>query len=139
VLPNQHLFVGYGNLPFFAEYDANGNLVMDALFPGSDLTYRAIKIPASAWVGLPLTPPSGAARQSGGRATVYASWNGATQVASWRVLAGPRAGQLSAVATAARSGFETAIAVRQDYQVYEVQALDAHGRVLGTSRSFRAR
>ncbi|HEX9034377.1 MAG TPA: MFS transporter, partial [Streptosporangiaceae bacterium] len=46
VLPNQHLFVGYGNLPFFAEYDANGNLVMDALFPGSDLTYRAIKIPA---------------------------------------------------------------------------------------------
>ena len=45
LLPNGNVFVGYGNLPFFAEYTKSGKLVMDALFPGSDLSYRAIKIP----------------------------------------------------------------------------------------------
>ncbi len=65
---------------------------------------------------------------------MYASWNGATQVASWRVLAGPGASRLTVVASAARSGFETAIAVAQGYQSFEVQALDASGRVIGTSR-----
>ena len=32
----------------------------------------------------------GAARRTGGTTTVYASWNGATQVVSWRVLAATR-------------------------------------------------
>ena len=40
------------------------------------------------WVGEPLTDPAGAAREAGGCTTVYASWNGATELASWRVLAG---------------------------------------------------
>jgi EmrB/QacA subfamily drug resistance transporter len=137
ILPNGNVFVGYGNLPFFAEYTSSGKMVMDALLPGPDLTYRAIKIPATAFVGTPDTPPSGAVRQSGGKATVYASWNGAMQVASWRVLAGPAPGQLSAVTTTAKTGFETAIAVSQGYKVFKVQALDAHGKVLGTSKELR--
>jgi hypothetical protein len=40
------------------------------------------------------------------------------------------------VKTAARTGFETAIALPQSYESFEVQALDANGRVLGTSRTF---
>ncbi|HUZ56993.1 MAG TPA: MFS transporter [Streptosporangiaceae bacterium] len=136
LLPNGNVFVGYGNLPFFAEYSKSGQLVMDALFPGSDLSYRAIKIPAGRWVGLPLAPPSAAARQPGGKTTVYASWNGATQVSSWRVLAGASASQLSVVATKAKSGFETAIPVSQNFAAYKVQALDASGKVIGTSRVF---
>ncbi len=138
LLPNGNVFVGYGNLPFFAEYTRSGQLVMDALFPGSDLSYRAIKIPPTQWVGLPLSPPSAAARQSGGKTTVYASWNGATRVTSWRVLAGASASQLSVVATRAKAGFETAIAVSQNYADYKVQALDASGKVIGTSRVFRS-
>ncbi len=88
------------------------------------------------WVGLPLTVPAGAARQSNGRTTVYASWNGATKVVSWRVLAKAGVGRMTVVAHAARSGFETAIPVPADYTSFEVQALDANGRVLGTSRTF---
>jgi hypothetical protein len=65
---------------------------------------------------------------------VYASWNGATQVRSWRVL-----GDGSApVASAARSGFETAIPVTQTVGSFRVQALDAHGRAIGTSKAFAA-
>ena len=40
---------------------------------------------------------------------VYASWNGATTVASWQLLAGADAAHLTAVSTTPDSGFETAI------------------------------
>ncbi|HKR67288.1 MAG TPA: MFS transporter [Streptosporangiaceae bacterium] len=136
LLPNGNVFVGYGNLPFFAEYSKSGTMVMDALFPGPDLTYRAIKIPPTEFVGSPLTPPHGAVRQVHGKTTVYASWNGATQVASWRVLGGSSGGQLTTVTTVSRSGFETAIPVSQHDQVYKLQALDSNGKVLGTSKPF---
>ncbi len=58
--------------------------------------------------------PWAPSRQAGGKTTVYASWNGATEVASWRVLAGPSAGRRTVVATAAKSGFETAIPVHSE-------------------------
>jgi hypothetical protein len=67
---------------------------------------------------------------------VYASWNGATKVASWRILAGPSEGSLTAIGTADKSGFETPIALRQSYKAFQVQALDSGGRVLGTSKPF---
>lgn len=139
LLPNGNMFVGYGNLPFFAEYSKSGKMIMDALFPGPDLSYRAIKISPTAFVGQPLTPPSAVVRRSGGGVKVYASWNGATQVASWRVLAGPSASQLSPVTTHGKTGFETVITVSQDAQVFKVQALDANGKVLGTSKLLRVR
>jgi hypothetical protein len=40
------------------------------------------------------------------------------------------------VATHARSGFETAIAVPPGYSSFEVQALGAGGRAIGVSRLF---
>jgi EmrB/QacA subfamily drug resistance transporter len=128
-LANGNEFVGWGSAPFFTEYDSSGNMLLDARLPGHDLSYRATVEP---WVGAPLYPPSGAARKTGGRTVVYASWNGATQVRSWRVL-----GDASApLASARKSGFETAIPVSQGSRTFRVQALDAHGRVLGTSRAF---
>ena len=42
------------------------------------------------------------------------------------------------MASAAKSGFETAIPVKAGGQQFTLQALDANGRVLGTSRPFRA-
>ena len=43
---------------------------------------------------------------------------------------------MTPVASAARSGFETAISVPAGYQSFEIQALDATGRVIGASRPF---
>src|SRR5204863_196828 len=77
-------FVGWGNEPYFSEYSRSGKLLYEAELPGPDLTYRAT---LQRWAGLPLWPPTGAARRHAGATTVYASWNGATQVTSWRVLA----------------------------------------------------
>ncbi|HEY5343398.1 MAG TPA: MFS transporter [Solirubrobacteraceae bacterium] len=153
-LANGNTFVGWGSEPYFSEYSPSGKLLLEGNFPGKDLSYRSMVEP---WVGEPLTDPAGAAREAGGRTTVYASWNGATELASWRVLAGSpgagssagsglgsssgagsgvSAGRTTPVASAARSEFETAIAVPSGYQSFEVQALDAAGRVIGASRPF---
>jgi EmrB/QacA subfamily drug resistance transporter len=133
-LANGNVFVGWGSEPYLSEYSRSGKLVFDGEFPWPDLSYRAKLQP---WVGEPLTTPVGAARATRSGTTVYASWNGATRVTSWRVLAGSAAtGKLSVVAKSAKSGFETAIAVPGSYRRFEVQALDAAGRVIGASRPF---
>jgi EmrB/QacA subfamily drug resistance transporter len=134
-LPDGAVFIGWGSEPYLSEYSSSGQLLLEGELPGPDLSYRAELHP---WVGLPLTDPSAAARTTGTGATVYASWNGSTETTSWRVLAGSSDGRLSPVASAARTGFETAIPVSGSHQSYEVQALDAAGRILGSSRTFSA-
>jgi EmrB/QacA subfamily drug resistance transporter len=136
-LPQGGVFVGWGSEPYFSEYGRNGQLLLDAELPWPDVTYRATLAP---WIGLPLTRPAGAARRTHGATTVYASWNGATELASWRVLAAPPGGRLTAVRTAAKSGFETAIPLPPTarYTSFQIQALDARGHVIGISRPFSA-
>lgn len=135
-LPNGNTFVGWGSEPYLTEYGPKGEVLLEGEFPGPDLSYRTMLEP---WVGEPLTRPAAAARQSASTTTVYASWNGATQVRSWRVL-GARAGQaLRPIATAAWAGFETAITVPGHYGRLQVQALGAGGSVLGASSAFGAR
>jgi hypothetical protein len=88
-------------------------------------------------VGTPTTAPAIAAVGADAKVTVYASWNGATQVTSWRVLAGPSPEALVPVATAADGGFETAIATPARAPYVAVQALEASGAVIGTSRTIK--
>ena len=134
-VPGGNEFVGWGSTPFFSEFTPSGKLVMDAVLPGSDVSYRTLLEP---WVGQPLYPPSGAARTTGGKTTVYASWNGATQVASWKVLRVASGGSFSPVGQATRSGFETSISVSGGSSgQFEVQALNSNGHVIGTSKPFR--
>lgn len=138
LLPGSRALVGWGNQPFFSEYSKSGKQLLDVMFPRKDLSYRALF--TSSWVGTPYYPPSGAARIGASKTTAYASWNGATEVARWVVLAGTASGQLHAVASAPRNGFETAIGFRgTTYKYFQVQALDAQRHVLGTSKTFTAR
>jgi EmrB/QacA subfamily drug resistance transporter len=134
-LANGGMFVGWGSEPYFSEYSRSGKLLLQGALPGPDLTYRAR---LEQWIGEPLSPPAGAALRANGRTTVYASWNGATRVASWRVLARQGAGRLRPVARAPKSGFETAIGVPAGYTSFAVQALAANGRIIGVSRLFTA-
>jgi Arylsulfotransferase (ASST) len=132
-LPNGNVALGWGNQPFFSEESSTGKTLFDAVWPKPDLNYRTY---VQKWTGIPYFPPSGAVRNNQGKATVYASWDGDTQVVSWRVLAGTSAKSLKAVATKTKSGFETTIPLTSSSKVYEVQALDARRRVLGTSKPF---
>jgi EmrB/QacA subfamily drug resistance transporter len=132
-LPGGRTLVGWGSQPSFSEFGPGGKLMLDVVLPHPDLSYRAT---LHQWVGLPLYPPVGAARRNGSKTDVYASWNGATQVASWRVLVKTPSGGLAALQPVARSGFETTIPVASSYQSFQVQGLDSTGHLLGTSRVF---
>jgi hypothetical protein len=122
-------FVGWGQQPYFSEFNPQGKLVFDARFVGSNITYRAYRF---SWSGTPAAPPSLAVSRHGRKMTVYASWNGATNVAAWRVFGGSRPSKMPAVATALKAGFETAINARA-WPYVAVQALDAKGRALARS------
>jgi hypothetical protein len=128
-LPKGDVFVGWGQVPYLSAFSKDGKLLFDGALPEPDLTYRAY---VQRWVGRPVEPPRGAARVAGGRTTVYASWNGATEVASWRVLAP------GAVAERKKTGLETAIQVGRPLGLVRIQALDDFGRVIGTSAPFRS-
>ncbi len=132
-LPNGNVSLGWGSQPFFSELSKQGKVLLDALWPTPDVNYRAY---VQKWVGIPFFPPSGAVRDNGGKATVYASWDGDTQVVGWRVLAGSSAQSLKSVATKAKTGFETSIQLNGTFKAYEVQALGPKGKVLGTSKAF---
>jgi hypothetical protein len=138
-LENGDWFVGWGQDPDFSEFDAAGALLFDAHFPPHTQSYRDFRF---AWTGLPTDPPAFAlAPSAGGTATVYASWNGATLVASWRVLSGASATHLQPVAQAQHSGFETAIPLPAGAlgAYVTVQAVNAAGQVIGTAKTAKAR
>jgi hypothetical protein len=90
------------------------------------------------WTGLPGYLPSGAARPGAQGTTVYASWNGATQLTSWNVLAGTSNKNMTVVAAGPKAGFETQLNVKGNYSLFEVQAVNSKGQVVGTSKAFGA-
>jgi hypothetical protein len=136
MLSNGNTFVGFGSQRWFTEYDAAGNVVFDGHLAIGNDTYRAYRLP---WTGTPAANPRIVARRgTGSSMTVRASFNGATGIARWQLLAGRSPTTLTPVSTVAAQGFETAIAApRQAYVA--MRALDASGATLGTSPAVRPR
>jgi hypothetical protein len=132
LMPDGKTFVGWGEQPYFSEMGPSGETLFDAHLAYPSQSYRAYRF---AWQATPAVPPTASARTGGGRTVVYASWNGATNVSSWRVLTGSSGNDLTPQVTVARRGFETAIGVNGNFRYYAVQALDASGRVLSTSHT----
>jgi hypothetical protein len=135
VLSNSNVFVGWGSEPVLSEFNNDGELLFSGDFPTESESYRAFRFP---WSGRPHDEPAIAAETgSEDEVTVYASWNGATEVATWQVLAGPAPERLEAVASAPRKGFETAITMDISEPYVCVRAKNASGKVLGTSKATR--
>ncbi len=123
--------MGYGGLPNFTEYGPSGEVLFDATLGKNVQDFRSYLSP---WSGQPTTPPAVLAEPSGATATTVAvSWNGATDVATWQVLAGASPSTLTPVATAPKSGFQTTITAPSPGPYIAVQALNAAGAVIGVS------
>ncbi len=104
---------------------------MDGHFPKDVTSYRAFVADfATVPMGKPAVAIGSAAHASH---IVYVSWNGATEVAAWRVFAGASSSGLSAAATADWADFETAVAVPSPGPYFQVAALDTAGRELARS------
>jgi hypothetical protein len=131
-LPDGNVVVGWGAQPYLSEFSRSGAVLFDAYFghhkpPGKDAdTYRAYRF---AWHGHPAGRPVVVVAGD----AAYASWNGATEVVRWQVLAGPSADSLKPVQTLAKNGFETPIRLTQSAAFYAVKALGRNGKTLGTS------
>jgi hypothetical protein len=141
-LGNGNEFVGWGQNPYYSEYESAGNtardprmsLLYDAKMPGSNLSYRTFR---QRWTGRPYYRPNIAVRGRGREVTIYASWNGSTLTRAWRVLGGTEPGHLRVIVRRVRStGFETAVRlpVPDRLLFFQVEALSATGRVLRASR-----
>jgi hypothetical protein len=134
LLPDGRTFVGWGSSPYLSEFGPRGRQVFSLHFRFPVESYRGYRFH---WWGQPAAPPSIASSSSAHGTTVYASWNGATDVASWRVLAGPTAASLIPVGRYRDTSFETAMSVPSTEPYFEAQALDAAGNVLGSSPAVR--
>jgi len=141
-LPNGNIFVGWGGWPYLTEFDANGRVLFDVYFghgkkAGQDAdSYRGYRFP---WTGHPANKPALAVKQREAVTTLYASWNGATEVARWTVFAGSDPDELQRVGTWPKQGFETPITIQNDAEFYSVQAVDANGAPLGRSKAVEAK
>jgi Arylsulfotransferase (ASST) len=136
LMSNGNWFVGWGQEPYFSEYSPSGQLIYDAHMWAvhkefETESYRTYKFE---WKATPYWPPSISAGKSGDRVEAWASWNGATEVAGWRLLGGDSAAALSPIASATSSGFETTLH-GESKPYLAVQALNAAGEVIGTSHT----
>jgi len=136
-LPGGSALIGYGAVPQITEFSRAGAVLFDAHM-SFDLTfYRAFRFP---WSGRPAAPPTlfASMNNTGEETIVHASWNGATGVSAWRLSAGASPGSLRVRATIPVEGFESSTTLPVSYPYAQAQALDAAGRVLGTSPVVKA-
>jgi Arylsulfotransferase (ASST) len=134
ILPDRNVFVGWGAVPDVTEFSAGGRQLFSVNFHAPVQSYRALRF---GWSGQPTAPPEIAVGATHRGTSVYASWNGATRIASWRVLAGPRPSRLKPVMSFPKTNFETEMAVRSTEAYFAVQALGSRGRVLGVSATVK--
>ncbi len=138
LLDNGDVFVGWGASPYFSQYTAGGTQIFGGAFHSPVDSYRGYRF--GNFVGQPLGQPAIAVRKSSlsGHDAVYASWNGATGVAKWQVLASSSAGgSFSRVGSAVPwSSFETFTRVPSSAGPYfKVEALDSGGSVMANGIS----
>jgi hypothetical protein len=131
LMPNGNVFVGWGTQPYFTEFASNGTQLMFGQLPLGVRSYRAFLVDL---VGAPADKPAIVAKAyAAGGYQIYASWNGATEIDSWRIDAGLTAKSLKPVGTSPWTGFETAIVIDAVGPSFQAVALDSNGNELGKS------
>jgi outer membrane protein assembly factor BamB len=134
VLPNGNVLVGWGSAPFFSEFDHLGKLLFNAAYPAESESYRAFRF---LWSGQPTDDPAIVVELGADdKVIIYASWNGATDVTTWQVLAGSVPDQLEPLASVPHQGFETRITLHTTEPYVGLNALNDSGKVLDTTKAF---
>ncbi|MCW4465713.1 arylsulfotransferase family protein [Glutamicibacter sp. MNS18] len=137
-LANGNMLIGWGSQSHYSEHEPGGEVIYDvchgeSCYPdnvhGRGTSYRAYK---AHWQGQPSGPPRVVVNQTEDEQVAYVSWNGATHVAQWRLIAGADEATAIPQARVEAETFETAFTVPGNAQYVGIQALDAEGRVLAT-------
>jgi hypothetical protein len=115
------------------EVSPDGQTLFELAFDQPYVSYRAFRFP---WQGFPNTQPALAFKADANGITLGYSWNGATEVASYRLFGGNSPQSLSQVEEKAKTDFETQshlsnLASGECY--FQVAALDKDGKELARS------
>ncbi|MCU0507762.1 MAG: aryl-sulfate sulfotransferase [Anaerolineae bacterium] len=129
-LPNGNTVIGWGlGLPAVTETQPDGTKVFEmSLANNWERSYRVFRFP---WQGRPPWPPAIAVSRDGGRMLLHFSYNGATEIASYRVLAGTGFEPDTAITTVPRTRFEDTLDVTtasEEYCSFRVMPLDRVGK-----------
>ncbi|CAI7672734.1 unnamed protein product [Penicillium crustosum] len=131
---DSHVFLAYGSISKVKEFDGDGNVVFSAQF-GDDNAVASYRGYRYQWTATPFWKPSVSVNKTSSDATIYMSWNGATEYDNWVIYAASSATSINntQIATAKRSGFETSATIA-DPPTNFVQVVARKGTtVLGTS------
>jgi hypothetical protein len=134
-MPDGTTLVGWGTSGLVSEVTPGGQVRFAMDLPNA--SYRAA---LANWTGRPRGRPALVARRRGGGVDAWASWNGATRITRWRLLAGRDRNRLRATGRGAPfADLETRLRLPRASRFVAVQALDARGRELGRSTARRVR
>lgn len=133
---DNHVFLDYGSIAKVKEFDSNGQVVYSAQFGEDDAisSYRGYRYQ---WHATPSWKPALKVIRVGNKATVYMSWNGATDYDNWVIYSATSQSSLNSqeISTVQRTGFETAVTLSDPPTRY-IQVVARQGdRVLSTSET----
>ncbi len=124
-LPNGNTLIGWGStVPTMTEVTPQGEVAFELTFSWPIVSYRAFRFP---WRGAPTWPPLLVMKAAETTTTLHYSWNGATDVAAYRVMAGSTADSMEQIGTQRKTGFEESTDISQwmgDYCFFRVIPLD---------------
>ena len=116
------------------EVNPQNQVIFQLAFDQPYVSYRAFRAP---WQGSPLTKPDLAFKEDGsGLLLLGYSWNGATEVASWKVYGGSSPSSLSLVDQKAKTGFETQTqltSILPGECYFQAAAIDKNGNEMARS------
>lgn len=135
-------FIGWGNAvtasgyvySSITEVTPDSNTIFELSIDQPYDSYRAFRAP---WQGFPLTPPTLAFKQDVNNILLGYSWNGATEVAAWRVYGGSSQKSLNQIDEKVKNGFETQTLIANPPQgecYFQVAAIDKNGKEMARSQ-----
>jgi hypothetical protein len=128
--PNGNTLIGWGSAnPTLTEVTPQGSKAFELTFEPYESSYRAFRFP---WQGFPGWAPAAVAVRKDGPSRLVYSWNGATEIASYKVYGGKTAANVNTLLyERPRTGFETESdlsAYLNDYCYYRVMPVDKQGQ-----------
>jgi len=140
-LPDGNTFLDWGapsqlkqyTYDTLTEIGPEGQILFDLAFDQPFVSYRAFRFP---WHGFPQTLPALAARVDASGTTLGYSWNGATEVAGYKVFAGTSPQTLRLIDQKPKTDFETQSVLRglpPEECYFQVAALDKNGQEMARS------
>ncbi|UJO13066.1 uncharacterized protein CLAFUR5_03623 [Fulvia fulva] len=137
-LPGGNVLMSWSDNAYMTEHSVSGDLLAEARFTSERfVTYRAYKFN---FTGMPaeakpvLKAFAHGITQEKSSTVIYTSWNGATDIASWKYYCTGPEQDPRAIGEAARTGFVTTF-YTSSYECGEVfaEAIDQDGIVMGTA------